>query len=282
MTTGVLLIVLCAALLHASWNALAKGKSGSDPLVGTLVVAMGGGVVSLAALAFTGLPDMASLGCLIASGVVHVAYFLLVGLSYRYADYSAVYPLMRGSAPLATTLFGAALLGEPLSLALLGGVVLLSAGVLGLGAHALWNGGLSRRALVVAGLNVVVIVAYTLVDGVGARLSGNPAAYVTAALVLSALFLLPAVIWLRGRQALGDARAHWHIGLLGGGMATASYGVALWAMTRAPIGAVAALRETSVLFGTAIAALFLGERFGLPRWVAAAAICAGLMLIRAG
>ncbi len=282
MPSSIIVVVLLAALLHASWNALAKGRNGADPLVGTLAVALGSGVASLCALTAVGLPDVASLWCLVTSGVIHVVYFVLVGLSYRHADYSAVYPLMRGCAPLITTLAGGVILGEPLTAGLLAGVALLSGGVIGLGAHALMKGGLSRRALAAAGLNVAVIVSYTLVDGIGARLSGNPAGYVTATLVLSAIMLLPIVIALRGRAALADLRAHWRMGLLGGSMATVSYGVALWAMTQAPIGAVAAMRETAVLFSAAIGALLLGERFGPPRWVAAAAICTGLVLIRMG
>lgn len=280
MPTNVLVIVLCAALLHAGWNAIAKGRSGADPLVGTLVLAIACGAVSIPALAFAGLPGSSSTGYVIASGVVHVFYFLLVGLSYRYADYSAVYPLMRGSAPLLTTLGGAALLAEPLTPGLLVGVLLLSAGVLGLGGHALLRGGLDCRGLLVAVVNIAIIVGYTLLDGVGARLSGNPAGYVTAMLIVTAILLVPVAFWLRGASFIADLSANGRLGLIGGTMAMLSYGTAVWAMTRAPIGAVAALRETSVLFGTIIAALVLGERFGPGRWVAAAAICGGLMLIR--
>lgn len=280
MTTGVLLAVLGAALLHASWNAMAKGRGGSDPLGGVLVLGMGSGLVGLPAMALTGLPAAESWTCMIVSAVVHVAYFLLVGYSYRLADYSAVYPLMRGAAPLVTTLAGGLLLGEPMGLQLIVGVLLLGAGVLGLGAEALKRGGLGRAGLMVAGANILVIVLYTLVDGIGARLSGNPAAYVAAMLVLTAILLVPVAAWIRPTLSRVELPGYAVVGLIGGAMAGASYAIALWAMTLAPIGAVAALRETSVLFGTLIAAVVLGERFGPVRWIAAATICAGLMLIR--
>lgn len=280
MPTGVLVTVLAAALLHAGWNALAKGRSGSDPLVGTMMPAIACGIVALPVLALAGLPSQESAIYVIVSGAVHVIYFLLVGLSYRYADYSAVYPLMRGSAPLITTLLSAAFLAEPMTATLLCGVLLLSVGVLGLGANALRKGGLNARGLYVALLNIGVIVGYTLLDGIGVRLSGNPAGYVAAMLALTAVMLLPVAIWLRLGTLAADVRAHWRFGLLGGTMAMISYGIALWAMTKAPIGAVAALRETSVLFGTAIAAIVLKEHFGLERWIAAAAICGGLGLLR--
>jgi drug/metabolite transporter (DMT)-like permease len=282
MTTAVLLAVLGAALLHAAWNAMAKGRSGSDPLLGTLVIGIGSGVAALPVLLVAGLPAQASHGYVLASTLVHIAYFVLVGLSYRVADYSAVYPLMRGSAPLLTTLAGAAFLAEPLPAALLAGVVLLSAGVLGLGWDALRRGGLDRRGLAVAACNVAVIVAYTLLDGLGARASGNPAAYVSAMLAATAVLLVPAIVVIGAADFARQALATWRIGLFGGAMAMTGYGIALWAMTQAPIGAVAALRETSVLFGTVIAALVLGERFGPSRWIATAAICAGLVLIRIG
>jgi drug/metabolite transporter (DMT)-like permease len=272
--------VLCAALLHAGWNAIAKGRSGTDPLVGTLVLAMACGVVSFPVLVVAGLPAVESLHFLIASSLVHVVYFILVGLSYRYADYSAVYPLMRGSAPLLTTLGGAALLSEPLTVSLLGGVSLLSAGVLGLGAHAIRGGRLEPRGLAVTLASIVIIVVYTLLDGIGARTSGNPVGYVTAMLTVTAVLLVPVAIWLRPVALVSDLRQHGFIALIGGTMAVLSYGAAVWAMTRAPIGAVAALRETSVLFGAIIAACVLGERFGPGRWLAAVAICGGLMLIR--
>ncbi len=280
MPTVVLVTVLGAALLHAGWNALAKGRSGSDPLVATLVLAIGCGAAALPVLVVAGLPSRESAVYVVVSGVVHVVYFLPVGLSYRYADYSAVYPLMRGTAPLITTLLGATFLAEPLTAMLLGGVLLLSAGVLGLGTNAMKQGGLNSRGLLVAVANIAVIVGYTLLDGVGVRLSGNAAGYVAAMLVLTAILLAPVALWLRPTTFLADFEAHWKIGLVGGTMAMVSYGIALWAMTRAPIGAVAALRETSVLFGTAIAAIVLKERFGVERWIAAAAICAGLGLIR--
>lgn len=280
MTTGVLLAVLAAAMLHAAWNAMAKGRGSTDPLVGTLILGIGCGVVALPVLVVSGLPATASYPYVVASGLIHILYFVLVGLSYRVADYSAVYPLMRGSAPLLTTLAGGVWLAEPLTPQILGGVTLLSCGVLGLGSNALRRGGLNGRGLLIAGTNILVIVLYTLTDGLGGRLSGNPLGYVAAMLLVTAIFLVPMALYVRGRQIAADMATNWHIGLLGGTMALTSYAVALWAMTRAPIGAVAALRETSVLFGTLIAVVALKERFGVGRWAAALAICTGLVLIR--
>ncbi|MEW5962201.1 MAG: DMT family transporter [Pseudomonadota bacterium] len=282
MPTHVILIVLGAALLHASWNAMAKGRAGGDPLASMMAIALAGGAIAIPLLAVTGLPGPPSYAYVLASGVVHVIYFLLVGLAYRHGAYSTFYPLTRGSAPLLTALMGSVLLGEPASPAMIGGVVLLSVGVLGLGLDALAGIRPERRAVLAAALNVAVIVGYTILDGVGARLSGNPAGYVVAMMALTGLMLL-AVVPLVGSASIGAMlAARPAFAFTGGAMIMASYGIALWAMTRAPIGAVAALRETSALFGTIISALFLREQFGCVRWVAAAAITAGLVLIRLG
>jgi drug/metabolite transporter (DMT)-like permease len=280
MPTDVLIVVLCAALLHATWNAMAKGRQGRDPLVAATVIAAGAGAVSLATVVTLGLPSPASYPYAVASGLIHVGYFLLLGLSYRYADYSAIYPLMRGTAPLLTTAVGFLLIGEQVGLAQLGGILLLSLGVLGLGLQAMLRGGMDRRALTVAAANIAIIVAYTLVDGIGARLSGDPAAYVGLMMLLTGVLLVPAMVLWRPTEVMAMLRESWVVGLLGGTMVMLSYGAALWAMTRAPIGAVAALRETSVLFGAAIAIVFMGEKSSAARAIATVAIFAGLALMR--
>ncbi|MBS0244745.1 MAG: EamA family transporter, partial [Proteobacteria bacterium] len=276
----VILVVLAAALLHASWNAMAKGRGGGDPLIGSVVIAIGAATVSLGTLAIAGLPSVASLPFAVASGIIHVGYFVLLGLSYRNADYTAIYPLMRGSAPLITTMFGFALLGERLTLPMLGGVLLVSAGVLGLGANSLLRGGLDRKSLTIAAGNVAIIVLYTLVDGIGARRSGNAISYASLMMVLTGVLLTLTVGAIRPRDISIGLRSRWLFSLAGGAMVMASYGAALWAMTRAPIGTVAALRETSVLFGSLIGAFVMGERLSFARGLASATIFAGLACMR--
>lgn len=280
MPTDVLLIVLGAAFLHASWNAMAKGRGGSDPLISATVIAAGASVVCVAMLLVLGLPTGASLPYIIASGIIHVAYLLLLGLSYRLADYSAVYPLMRGTAPLLTTAASFLFIGEEIGAGPLLGIVLLSAGVLGLGLHSILRGGLDKAGLAVAAANIAVIVSYTLIDGVGARLSENPGGYVALMMLLTGVLHMAGMLVWRPREVISGLSRQWVIGLVGGAMVMASYGASLWAMTKAPIGAVAALRETSVLFGAAIATLIMGERFSFPRVVATAAIFGGLACLR--
>ena len=141
--------------------------------------------------------------------------------------------------------------------------------------------GLATASLLAGHIHVAVIVAYTVIDGVGVRLSANPIGYVTSMILLTGILMVvlaavtkPSEVW----RSLSD---NWLMPLLGGTLLVASYGAALWAMTRAPIGAVAALRETSVLFGAGIGALFLNERLTLARGLATAAIFMGLACMRA-
>jgi drug/metabolite transporter (DMT)-like permease len=280
MPHDVIATVLFAGLVHAGWNAVAKAWGGADPLVTTSAIAVLGALLALPLLLLSGLPAAASYPYVVASGAIHVVYFVLVGLAYRGADYSAVYPLTRGSAPLATALLSSVVIGEMLPPLAWLGIAVLGAGIIGLGSDALIKGGLDPRSAGLAGLNIVVIVGYTFLDGVGVRVSGNPAGYVLAMLALTGVMLLPVLLAGIGRDVLAGMAAHWRVGLAGGAMVTLSYGTALWAMTKAPIAMVAALRETSVLFAALIGAFLLGERLGPIKANAAALILIGLVLLR--
>jgi drug/metabolite transporter (DMT)-like permease len=287
MSVTVFLVVLAAACLHAGWNLIAKGGRRSDPLINALLIGIGAAATGIPALFVTGLPAPASWPYALTSAVVHIAYFLLAGAAYKIADLSAAYPLTRGAAPLGSALLAAWVLGEVLSVPSWIGIVLIGGGVVGLAATALRRGGLTRAGLGLAGANAVVIALYTLIDGQGARLSGNPAGYVLLLETLNAPMLAPALWWLLRRAGpVGPglrrvlAGGNWWRGLLGGAMSIAAYGAALWAMTLAPIGMVAALREVSVLLGVLFGAAVLHERVGAARWLAAAVIVAGMLLLR--
>jgi len=295
MPIDVFLVVLAAAALHAGWNTMLKlrARPGAgapvDPMLSTLLLGIAASLVSLAVMPVFGLPDRVAWPYALASAAIHVAYYLLVGAAYRVADLSAVYPITRGTAPMGSALLAALLLGETLAPAAWAGVAAICAGVIGMATVALRRGGLSWAGLGFAGTNAVVVTLYTLVDGQGARLSGNPAGYTLALEALCGPMLLPVLaLTLRGQghiaTALKSALAggRWWRAILGACMSIGAYAAALWAMTRAPIGAVAALRETSVLLGVLLGAIVLREHVGLSRWIAAAVIVAGAMLVRLG
>lgn len=281
MPFDVFAIVLAAAFLHAGWNAIAKSGKG-DPLLQSSLIAMGSAASALPALLVSGLPDAASFGHVIASAVIHVGYFTLIGLAYRHADYSAIYPLVRGGAPLLTTFLAMVLFDETLEPLVWAGIAVLCCGIVGLGADAIRRGGLNRQSLAIAALTAGIVVTYTLVDGQGARLSGNPAGYMLAMMGLTGALMAPLTLHVHRAALPRVPMSSWLKSIAGGTMANLSYGTALWAMTKSPIGLVGALRETSVLFAALIAVFALKERFGAARWAAALMIVAGLCLAKAG
>lgn len=267
--------VLCAALLHAAWNAAIKTEA--DKLLATLAVTSGAAVLGAAALPFLAAPAPASWPFIAASSLLQAAYYLLLSATYREADISHAYPLMRGSAPVLVALANAG--SEPLHAAQALAIGLVCAGGLVI---FLGGGGLraNRRGTALALATALVIAAYTLVDGLGVRRSGAPAAY-TAWLFLLTGLLAPLACRRRAGGRLGAYLAARPLVALGGGAASAaSYGIALWAMTLAPVAVVAALRETSIVFAVAIAAWVLRERVARARVAGALLIAAGAAALR--
>jgi phosphonate utilization associated putative membrane protein len=276
MTPLVTALVLGAALLHASWNAIIK--SSRDVMLDTALVAAGAGVLALPLIAFVASPASASWPCLGASAVIHVAYFSTLVAAYRRGDLSHAYPLMRGTAPLLVALFGVALLDEHPGATMWLGIVLISAGILSLGL--LQRARAQRSATRWALANAAIIASYTLVDGAGARLSEAPAGYVAWLFWLQGLLFVALVAVLKKRAALDYIGRNWQRGLGGGLCLISAYGIVLWAMTQAPVAAVAALRETSVIFAALIGTIFLKERFGPQRLIAACAVALGIIALR--
>lgn len=269
-------MILFAAALHAMWNAVVKG--GSDTLLTTVLVAASAALLAVVALPLLPAPAPASWPFIAVSAVFQIVYFILVAATYRVADMSQTYPLMRGTAPLLVALASTAWIGEPLSTSAWIGVAVICAGIFGMAADGRRGG--NRTGLMLALLNAVVIAGYTMIDGLGVRRSGAPAAYTLWIFLLTGLPLLGWALLTRRRTLADYAVRNWHLGLIGGVGTLASYGLALWAMTMAPVAVVAALRETSILFGTAIAGLLLKERVSTARIAAACIIAAGAAILR--
>jgi drug/metabolite transporter (DMT)-like permease len=271
--------VLFAAACHAGWNAAIK--TGLDPLTSTVLITTGAGLVSLALLPFAGLPPAVAWPWVIASVVIHLFYFIGLSEAYRTGDLGQVYPLARGSAPLMTAGVTASLLGERIGAAGWSGIVILASGVLLL---SLRGGRLmeppDRRAVGFALFTALTICLYSVVDGIGGRAAGNPHAYTLAMFIGNALAMIVYFLIRRGPSAIAPMLKTWPVGVVGGSLQLLSYGIVIWAMTLAPIALVAALRETSVLFGALIAVVFLKEPLRPARISAALMIVCGLVLIR--
>ncbi|MEO8526060.1 MAG: EamA family transporter [Caldimonas sp.] len=282
LTWPIVAAVLFGALLHASWNALIK--SGVDKALDTaLIHALGCGVGAVL-VAIVGVPRSDAWPWIATSIVIHIGYYITLVGAYKHGELGFSYPIMRGSAPLLVALLSGHLIGEHLPLAAWLGIGAISAGVLTIGLTRSARGGGSRRhALAYALTNAVIIASYTIVDGMGVRASGNALQYVALLFLLDGLPYFALVMWQR-RHALAPSvafmRERWPVALLGSCASLGAYAIALWAMTRAPIASVAALRETSVLFAALIGVLLLKERFRFQRALGTGAIVAGVMALR--
>ena len=277
MTIWVLAAVLGAAFLHALWNALIK--FGTSKLTSMLILTLVQGGMGLLVALTRPFPDPQVWLWLLASGVFHAAYKLFLAFAYEQGDLSRVYPIARGAAPMLVLVISALLLPDVIAAWEYIGILVLGSGIL-LMARGVFSSGESRRLVPLALGSAMATAGYSLVDGLGARASGDAVAYVGWLFTLDAVFFTPVCIALRGKSVL---RASGKVWAIGGLAATASYGayaIAVWAMTVAPIALVAALRETSILFAVLIGWLVFGERMDKQKAVAAALIVAGVIVTR--
>jgi phosphonate utilization associated putative membrane protein len=288
LTWPVMLAVLFGALLHASWNALIK--SGNDKALDTALVHFLGAIVALPFMLWLGAPPERAWPFIAASLVIHIGYYIALVGAYQHGELGLTYPIMRGFAPMLVALASGVFIGEaPTLVAWLGiGGITLGVALVGL-AHpgeALHH----RKALMFAFSNAAIIALYTVVDGRGVRASvvddHGALRYVMTLFVLDGI-AYPLLVWLRRsregrREIVRYARARWPVAMLGGSASIGSYAIALWAMTRAPVASVAALRETSVLFAAVLGTLLLKERFGVQRAFGTAVIVGGVMALRFG
>ena len=273
MELSVTLAVLGAALLHAGWNALVK--SAADKQLDTVAVSAGAGVLALLLIPWLAAPARESWPWLAGSAAVHVLYFLFLAGAYRFGELSYTYPVMRGGGPMIVALVGALVLGELLPMHETLGVLLICAGI-----FAFASGRHDRRATTFALANAVVIAAYTLIDGQGARASQAPASYTMWFFTANGVVILGYGLARRGAAVGTYWRTHWQRALVGGACAVGAYGIALWAMTRAPIALVAVLRETAVIFGAFIAYFVLHEKLTRRRLAATGAVMLGLVALK--
>jgi drug/metabolite transporter (DMT)-like permease len=292
--------VILAGVLHAVWNAIAKGAP--DRWASFALIGLGEALVVLPMGAVVGPPDRAAWPWLLASVAVHIVYMGLLLVSYQLGDFSQVYPLARGSAPLLVAAVAAVVLGERLTWAQDAGVAAVCGGLGVLafagrrdgagkggtdaGGGVDTGGGVARerdpRAVAAALLTGVSIAAYTLLDGVGVRHAGGSLSYTSWMFGIQAPVTVALVLALRGRATITRLdRAAALRGLAGGLISMAAYGIVLWAQTRGTLASVAALRETGVISGAVIGAVFFSERLGPRRIAAACVVAAGVVLITA-
>ncbi len=271
----VLVVVLAAAVLHATWNAMAHGAV--DRMAGLALFELTAGVIGLVMVLVQGLPPADTWGYILGSTVLHLAYLGGLLASYELGQFSQMYPLARGTSPWVVAVVSIVVLQQTLAVGVLAGVLLVSAGLIGL----VLIGRPGRRqvpALAAATGTGLTIAAYTVVDGLAVH--KMPVLTYMGWVFMLQGFVMPLVVvaW-RGTAVLRQPRAAVLSGIGGGVVSMVAYGLVLWAQTRGTLAAVAALRETSIIFGAIIGAVFFGERFGPRRAIAAAVVVAGIVLI---
>ncbi|SLN22554.1 EamA-like transporter family protein [Roseovarius albus] len=273
MTPAIVLTVLAAALLHAVWNAMIKGSGDKTVMLGLIAL---GHVVPGVAMAFLfPAPALEAVPYIIASTVIHWGYYYFLSAAYKFGDLSFVYPIARGTTPVMIAMGATIWADEYLSWQAWGGILIVSLGIITL---VIKRSGFSGPALLAAVITSFTIAAYSIVDGIGIRLSGSPLGYI--AWLFVAEFIVFAFVGLRfGTRMRALTRRIGLIGICGGVLSGAAYGLVLYAKMFAPLGIVSALRETSVVFAALIGVIWLHERPVFRRLFASVIVAFGIIVI---
>ena len=278
MSPAIVALVLLAALLHASWNAMAK--SGGEPQYSIASYRLISALCCLPLLFYFPLPLAASWSMLLTSTAIHSVYYLTLSKTYRAGDLSQVYPLFRGLAPVLVVLGAALFASEFLPPGAMLGIGLVSVGLISITFVGGAIGKIPPLALRWGLATSVLIAAYTVADGIGVRAAGNPFSYILWLFVLEPL---PIGLWLLGKDRSGwfaYMRAKPGKICVGALAAAGAYSMVIYAMGVAPMAMVSSLRETSVIFAALIGSLLFHEPFGRQRIIAAALVCCGVVLIK--
>lgn len=277
MPVAVVAVVLVAAVLHATWNAIAKAVP--DQFAVLTMLTLTPMVCALIALPFVPVPEPAAWPPLVASALVQAAYSVLLLRSYRLGDFAQAYPIARGTGPLLVAGAAALLLSEPLLPLQWAGVVLVSASLVGIATTRRPSYD-DRKAILAAVLTGVAIATYTVLDGYGVRRSGSSIGYTTYLFLLTGPIVPVYALVQRGRVALVESvRRHWALSTAAGVLTMVAYGLVVWAQTRGPLAAVAALRESSVVIAAVIGVVVFRERLSPVRIVASIGVAVGIALI---
>ncbi|AHC32836.1 MULTISPECIES: EamA family transporter [unclassified Pseudomonas] len=270
-------LVLISAFMHAIWNAVVR--AGSSRFMTLAMVDGTALLICLAALPLVNTPSLQVWGYVLVSVVLNTAYRLFLIKAYETGDFGQVYPVMRGVPPVLVALFSYFLLHEQLSFHAMTGVLLICVGIISLTFVRRMSARMFKPILmaVCAG---AFIASYTVVDAKGVRASETVLQYIIYLTVFQSI-PIPALAFFKKRLEFAEAiRNHWKVGVMGGVFYLTSYGLVLFALSLDAVAKVSALRETSVIIGAIIAALFFHERFGWRRMLSAFVIVCGIILIK--
>jgi len=270
-------LVLISAFMHATWNAVVR--AGSSRFMTLALVDGTALLICLAALPLVNVPSLQVWGYVLLSVILNTVYRLFLIKAYETGDFGQVYPVMRGVPPVLVALFSYFLLHEQLSFHAMAGVLLIYLGIISLTFVRRMTAHMLKPILMAVGAGVF-IASYTVVDAKGVRASETVLQYIIYLTVFQSI-PIPLLAFFKERAALVQAiGSHWRVGALGGVFYLASYGLVLFALSLDAVAKVSALRETSVIIGAIIAALFFHERFGWRRMLSAFVIVCGIILIK--
>ncbi|MFN0043530.1 MAG: EamA family transporter [Alphaproteobacteria bacterium] len=272
MTLSIFLLVLLAAITHASWNALVKVSGDSAVVMG--VISAVGGLAGLVALPFVAPPEPESWRYLALTTAIHLGYYVFLVRAYQSGDLNQIYPIARGGSPLVLALVSWPVIGEALSWGQYAGVGLISIGIAVL---ALGRG--NRRSLMFAAATACAIAAYSATDALGVRSSGSPFGYIAWLFFLDGTAMAALTLWSRGRAVFALARRDWLRAAAGGLLSVIGYAIVVRCYAIGPVAPISALRETSVLIAALIGSLVLNETFGARRVAASAVVVAGIFVM---
>jgi drug/metabolite transporter (DMT)-like permease len=277
LPTAAAVAVLAAAVTHAAWNAIAHGIK--DQMLAFALIGAGGILAAIPVVIVAAWPRPDCWPYLLGSVAIHVFYVLLLMRCYRYGEFSQVYPLARGTSPLVVTILAAIFVHERPAIPQVAGVLVVSAGL----AVLVFAGRRPGRTALLAAIGTgLTIAAYTTVDGVGVRLSASPAGYIGWLILLESL-CVPMFALIRRRGVLLKQPPRILLsGVAAGALSLLAYGLVLWAQTRGALAPIAALRETSVIFGAIIGTLIFREPFGRTRIAATVLVAGGIVLLNLG
>ncbi len=288
LSLAVTLAVIAAAVTHAAWNAIAHGIK--DQTLAFALIGVGGIAIGIPLVIVAAVPREDCWPYLLGSVAIHVFYTLLLMQCYRLGEFGQVYPLARGTSPLVVTILAAIFVHEHLALPQVAGVLVVSAGLAVLvlagrrpslagGSGGVVPPGQQRGAFAAAVGTGLTIAAYTTVDGVGVRLSASPVGYIGWLMLLQSLCVPMFAVVRRRDVLLKQPKRILASGLAAGALSVLAYGLVLWAQTRGALAPIAALRETSVIFGAIIGTLVFRESFGRTRIAATVLVAAGIVLL---
>ena len=280
MSLNIILIVLFAAILHATWNFLVKRSD--DKLLSMSAVVIGHVPFSLVALVFLPLPLIDALPFLIGSVVLHTGYQLFLLNAYRLGDLSKVYPLARGVAPMLVTLVSISILGVMINQTELAAIVMIGLGIASLVFTRSDSGSFDFKTVALSLITGCFIAAYSIVDGLGARVAQSPVGFYACASTVSAIIWLIYLSFKRPDILKTLATTQKQLTLLGGGASFGAYALIVWAFTIAPIALVTALRETSIIFAMLLGTLILKEKMSWQKGLAIVLTVAGVLTLKLG